>query len=117
MINFIRKYFDRKFNKPIMYILPAKFSNNGIIYKLIIHGENLKEYRITLKNINSSLYTIILSIILLEDISTIYCDCWNTTDVMEICSYVRWIKLKKWINDNQLEKAITKDNIIDIQIN
>jgi len=119
MWNFIRKYFDKKFNKPNMYILSTKIINNGIICRLVIHNENLKEYRITLKNYESNklLYTIILSIILLEDISTIYYDSWNNTNLIEFISKCWWIKLERWNEKNQIEDNISKDNIINIQIN
>lgn len=120
MWNIIRKYFDIKFNKPNMYILNTKIINNDIIFRLVIHGENLKEYRITLKKYEYNeklLYTIILSIILLEDISTIYYDPWNNINLIEFISNFRWIKLEKWRANNQMEDNISKDNIIDIQIN
>lgn len=110
----------RKVNKPDMYILSPKITNNGLIYKLVIHDdENLKVYRITLKDYESTklLYTFILSIILSEDISTIYYDSWNNTQLLEFISQISWIKLEKWYVNNQIEDNISKDNIIDIQIN
>ena len=115
-----RKYFDRKCDKPDMYILSTKITNNGLIYRLLIHDKNLKLYRIILKDYESTklLYTMIISIILSEDISTIYYDSWNNIQLLEFILQISWIKLKIGIISeyDKIEDSISKDNIIDIQI-
>lgn len=103
-----------------MFILSTKITNNGLIYRLFIHDKNDKVYRIILKDYESTklLYTMIISIILSEDISTIYYDSWNNTQLLEFISQISWIKLERGIISeyDKIEDSISKDNIIDIQI-
>ena len=123
MIELVRKYFDRKFIKPNMYILPCCILENELQYKFIIQGTEIKEYRIIFHDYNIELInSIIISIILNEDISTIYHDSWHNYQLIEFLKQFTFIKLKGLHGQEvlilkDLEDAVSKDNIIDIQIN
>lgn len=92
-------------------------------YTFIIRGEKLKEYRIRFGCSNYELiHLIILSIILDEDIYTIYYDPYNNYQLIEFLNQFRFIKTNSLNqhdikNLKDIENEIEEDDIIDIQIN
>ena len=124
MIELVRKYFDRKFNKPDMYILSCCILENELQYKFIIYGTEIKEYRIIFHDYNNNelINSIILSIILKEDISTIYYDPYHNYHLILFLKQFRFYDFiplhgQEVLILKDLEDAVSKDNIIDIQIN
>lgn len=106
-----------------MYIYLHHILDDICQYTFIIPGEKNKEYRIKFSCPNYELvHLIILSIILDEDIYTIYCDSYNNYQLIEFLNQFRFIKINSLNghdikNIKDIENKIEEDDIIDIQIN